>query len=42
MEQIDWLKMMNYQQELHRFSRKLLPQGQKQSSFAVRVLPIDP
>lgn len=31
MEQIDWLKMINYQQELQRFSRKLLPQRQKQS-----------
>lgn len=34
MQQIDWLKMMNYQQELHRFSRKLLPQGQKRSLTA--------
>ena len=34
MESIDWLQMITYQQELHRFARKLLPQGQKQSLTA--------
>ncbi len=34
MEQFDWLQMITYQQELHRFSRALLSQGQKQSLTA--------
>lgn len=31
MNEMDWLKMVLYQQELHRFSRALVVQGQKQS-----------
>ena len=40
MEQIEWLKMLSYQQELHHFSRTLLAQSQKQTLTASeRELP---
>lgn len=34
MEQIEWLQMLLYQQELHHFSRTLLSQSQKQNLTA--------
>lgn len=37
MEQIDWLKMLKFQQELHLFARALLVQGQKQPLAASEV-----
>ncbi len=34
MEEINWLLMLSYQQELHRFSRAMLAQGQKRTLTA--------
>ena len=34
MHQLDWVNMLCYQQEFHRLSRTLLPQGQKETLTA--------
>lgn len=37
MEEINWLRMLKFQQELHHFSRAMLAQGQKQPLTASEV-----